>query len=67
VVDFDVIREMVSTGSTDVVTVNPCKMVRDAKNRTILSKGESKDYRIYISVYNKRVIMNDYIIVPYGY
>lgn len=65
IINFDLLKEMVRTESDALVPVyNPCKIVRDVKNKQILSRAESKDYRI---VYNKRVIKDDYNTVPYGY
>lgn len=64
-INFDTISRMVRNASQDVVTVtNPCKIVRNLKTRSILSRSESKDYRI---VYTKRVIVSDYNTLPYGY
>jgi len=57
--------QMVRGVGDDKITVtNPCKIVRNLKTREILSKSESKDYRI---VYTKRVIVDNYDTLPYGY
>lgn len=64
-INFNSISHMVQEASKETVTVtNPCKIVRDAKTRNIISRSESKDYRI---VYTKRVIVDDYNTVPYGF
>ena len=47
------------------VTVDiPFKITRDKKNKKIFTKKMKKIYQI---VYNKRVIMDNYETVPYGY
>jgi len=64
-VNFDSISQMVRGVGEEKITVNnPCKIVRNLKTREILSKPESKDYRI---VYTKRVIVDNYNTLPYGY
>jgi len=64
-VNFNLMTEMVRSGTQNAVSVtNPCKIVRDVKTRNIISREESKDYRI---VYNKRVITEDLNTIPYGY
>lgn len=64
-INFNTISRMVREASKETVTVtNPCKIVRDAKTRDILTRSESKDYRI---VYTKRVIVDDYNTLPYGF
>ena len=68
-VNFDVIRTLVYLHTqchvTGHVTVNiPFKIMRDAKSKSIETKRMKKDYRI---VYDKRVIVNDYKTLPYGF
>ena len=68
-VNFDVIRTLVylhiQCHVTGHVTVNiPFKIMRDAKSKSIETKRMKKDYRI---VYDKRVIVNDYKTLPYGF
>ena len=65
VVNFNTVANMVKGIGPDVVTVhNPHKIVRDYKNKEIITKTQNKDYRV---VYNKRMIVDDYKTVPYGY
>ena len=68
-VNFDVIRALVylhaKCNITGQVTVDiPFKITRDTKTKDIKTKRMKKDYRI---VYDKRVIIDDYKTIPYGY
>ena len=68
-VNFDVIRELVYLHAVckvnNKVTVDiPYKITRNTKTKSIETKRTKKDYRI---VYNKRVIIDDYKTLPYGY
>ena len=55
----------VDCGIQAKVTVdNPFQITRDKKNKKIITKRTKKDYRI---VYNKRVVKENYVTVPYGY
>ena len=68
-VNFDVIRSLVylhaKCNVTGKVTVDiPLKITRNAKNKNIETKRMEKDYRI---VYDKRLIIDDYKTLPYGY
>ena len=68
-VNFDVIRELVHLHAIDkenrLVTVDiPYKITRDTKTKNIETKRMKKDYRI---VYNKRVIIDEYKTLPYGF
>ena len=40
------------------------KIVRNTKDKSVLTKSETKVYRV---VYNKRVIVNNYYTLPYGF
>ena len=66
----DVIRELVRlycdpTEENEKVTIDmPCKIMRDKKEKKIVTKRMKKDYR---PVYNKRVVKENYETVPYGY
>ena len=68
-VNFDVIRSLVylhaECNVTGQVSVDiPFKITRNTKTKNIETKRMKKDYRI---VYNKRVIVDDYRTLPYGY
>lgn len=65
VINFDTLKQMVKGEGPERVTVHDShKIVRDLKNKQILSKPQSKDYRV---VYNKRVRVGDFDTVPHGY
>ena len=68
-VNFESLRAMVSLrakcGVTGKVTVDiPFRITRNTKTKEIQSKRMKKEYKI---VYNKRVIIDDYKTIPYGY
>jgi hypothetical protein len=68
-VNFDVIRSLVylhaKCNVTGKVTVDiPLKITRNARDKNIETKRMKKDYRI---VYDKRLIIDDYKTLPYGY
>ena len=56
---------MVRGEGPEKVTVNiPYKRNRDTKEKSVKTRSENKDYRI---VYNKRVIVNNFDTLPYGF
>ena len=68
-VNFDVICALVylrgKCGVTGTVSVDmPFKITRNPQTKEIETRRMTKDYRI---VYNKRVIMDEYRTLPYGY
>ena len=68
-VNFKVIRGLVYLHAkcqvTGQVSVDiPFRITRNTRTKEIETKRMKKDYRI---VYNKRVIMDDYKTLPYGY
>ena len=68
-INHNVVRGLVDlhvNGDTDAkVTVDmPFKITRDKKEKKIITKKMKKDYR---TVYNKRVITENYTTLPYGY
>ena len=67
--NHDVVRALVylhSNCNTEAkVTVEmPFKITRDKKKKNIVTKKMKKDYRV---VYDKRVIMENYETLPYGF
>ncbi len=68
-VNFDVIRALVYLRTkcqvTGQVSVDiPFRITRNNKTKEIVTKRMKKDYRI---VYDKRVIVDNYKTLPYGY
>lgn len=64
-VNFNVMSNMVKGIGPEKVTVNiPFKIVREKNNKDVITRSETKDYRV---VYNKRVIVNSYDTLPYGF
>ena len=68
-VNFKVICAMVflraECGATGQVSVDiPFRIMRNTRTKEIITKRMKKDYRV---VYNKRVIVDDYKTLPYGY
>ena len=47
-----------------IVVTNPSKISRDKYNNILYNRVEKKKYRV---VYDKRIIIDDYDTVPYGY
>ena len=63
-INFETLRNMVTSGRNDVVTLtDDCKISRDKENSRIITKTEKKDYRI---VFDKRVLQGR-DTVPYGF
>ena len=57
--------DMVKGDGPETVSLDiPFKIVRDRNNKSVLTKSETKDYRV---VYNKRVIVDNFDTVPYGF
>ena len=68
-VNFKSMCELVSLraecGVTGTVSVDiPFRITRNTRTKEIQTKRMKKDYRV---VYNKRVIIDDYKTLPYGY
>ena len=53
------------SNENDTINIDiPHKIVKDTKEKDIITKSEKKDYRI---VYNKRRIVNSFDTLPYGF
>ena len=64
-VNYDVMRDMiVGEGPAKVIVDIPFKITRDTSTKQVVTKQQSKDYRI---VYNKRVIVDNFNTIPYGF
>lgn len=68
-VNFNVMCDMVYLNVmcdvVDPLSVNiPYKIVRERKEKSVSTRGETKDYRV---VYNKRVIVDNFDTLPYGF
>ena len=50
--------------SKTIIVTNPSKISREKFNNVLYNREENKQYRV---VYDKRVILNDYSTLPYGY
>ena len=62
-VNFQVMSNMVKGVEPETITVDiPFKIVRDRKSKCVLTRSETKDYRV---VYNKRVIVNSFDTLAY--
>ena len=71
--NHDTIRELVYAYCNELevseeekkVTIDmPFKIIRNRKEKSLVTKRMKKDYRV---VYNKRVVKENYETVPYGY
>ena len=68
-VNFNVMCDMICLRAlsdlTDTITVNiPFKIARNKNDKNVATRREDKDYRI---VYSKRVIVNNFDTLPYGF
>ena len=64
-VNLEVMVNMVRDVGPETITVDiPFKTVRNRNEKSVLTKSETKDYRI---VYTKRVIVNNFDTLPYGF
>ena len=68
-VNFNVMCDMIClralSDSTDTLTVHiPFKIARNRNDKNVVTRREDKDYRI---VYTKRVIVNNFDTLPYGF
>ena len=68
-VNFNVMCDMIClralSGCTMTLTVHiPFKIARNTNDKNVITRREDKDYRI---VYTKRVIVNNFDTLPYGF
>ncbi|XP_071964130.1 uncharacterized protein [Antedon mediterranea] len=64
-INFDTVSNMVrGIGPNTIKTVEKNRITRKPKTRKIVNETSTKDYRI---VYDKRIIIENYRTVPYGY
>ena len=64
-IKYSTVVDMIKGSSIgDTVQVADMKICRDITNTTLVTRQETKDYRI---VFDKRVIHNDIVTYPYGY
>lgn len=64
-INFNTVKSMlIGKGDESVTVVNENKIVRNPSTEHILTKRETKDYRV---VFDKRVIIRDYKTKPSGY
>ena len=64
-VNYGVMCDMVIGVGPSKVSVNiPYKITRDTSTKQVVTKRQSKDYRV---VYNKRVVIDNFNTVPYGF
>ncbi|VDI47708.1 Hypothetical predicted protein [Mytilus galloprovincialis] len=65
IVNFDAIKSMIARDrSACKILTNPSKIIRLATHSKIYSREENKKYCI---TYNKRVLLDNYDTIPYGY
>ena len=55
---------LVGVGPANVSVDIPFKITRDTSMKQTITKQQNKDYRV---VYNKRVIIDNFNTIPYGY
>ena len=55
---------IVGEGPAKVVVDTPFKITSDTSTKQVVTKKQSEDYRV---VYNKRVIVDNFSTVPYGF
>lgn len=64
-VNFGVMCDMVTGVGPSKVSVNiPYNITRNTNTKQVVTKRQSKDYRV---VYNKRVVVDNFNTVPYGF
>ena len=64
-INFDTVLDLVTTGGDKKITVtDEHKISRNQKHSRVVTKTESKDYKI---VFDKRIITADFNTIPYGY
>ena len=66
ILNFDSLRSLICTmePTEKIGVVNEVKITRNAKRRKVVSKREKKIYRM---IYDKRVIKDNFMTLPYRY
>ena len=64
-INFDTLCDVVTNPEEETINIHtPFKIVRDAKSKNVKTKTENKLYR---KVYNKRVVVDNFDTIPYGF
>ena len=64
-INFNTLCDVVTSSDEKTINIHtPWKIVRDSKTKNVKTRTENKLYR---KVYNKRVVIEDFDTVPYGF
>ena len=64
-INFDTLCNVVTNPEEEKINIHtPYKIVRDSKSKNVKTRTENKLYR---KVYNKRVVIEDFDTIPYGF
>jgi len=62
-INFETVKEMVTGKKESVTVLDEYKICRNTSKYCIITKAETKEYKI---VFDKRVITDNYVTLPYG-